>query len=453
MGTRLDSDNKQRSCGCLTSVSWTSDERVARRHPRGTSDQRHEFERDRDRILYSSAFHRLAGITQIVRAGEANVFHTRYQHTVKVAQVGRRLAQKLIVEQEDLAKARGLDPEVVEAACLAHDLGHPPFGHIGESVLDELVSKTDDDGFEGNAQSFRIVTKLAVRFPDFDGINLTRATLAACLKYPWFRNHEGKKHKKRSVYQSEKADFDFAREFHDHSSKTLEAELMDWADDVAYSVHDLEDFHRCNALPWQRVFSERDLIIDHALGTEDATPARRGELESAYERLNTMFTGTYESLLTEAYTGEREQREQLRRMTSHLIGMYIKGVTINPDPEAPVAVVFDQERRDEISILKQITRDYIIGSPTLAAQQHGQELIIDELYQCLFEAKDVPVGGGIEVPKILPIRLRYLKSLSGTSRARFVADCISSLSEAEAISLHGRLTGVATGSVLDPIVR
>src|SRR5690606_13136092 len=112
----------------------------------------------------------------------------------------------------------------------------------------------DDDGFEGNAQSFRIITKLAIRFPDVDGIDMTRATLAACLKYPWYRGKEGKKAKKWSVYKTEREDFDFARAHHEnHDEKTLEAELMDWADDVAYSVHDLEDFHRCNALPWQKV--------------------------------------------------------------------------------------------------------------------------------------------------------------------------------------------------------
>lgn len=124
-------------------MTWGDADRELRRYKNTTKDQRSEFERDRDRLLYSSAFHRLAGITQIVRAGEADVFHTRQQHTIKVAQIGRRLAQKLKEEQPEAAAARGLDPEVVEAACLAHDLGHPPFGHIGEYTLDELVRKTD----------------------------------------------------------------------------------------------------------------------------------------------------------------------------------------------------------------------------------------------------------------------------------------------------------------------
>lgn len=430
-------------------MAWTLAERQTRRHKNNTGDQRSEFERDRDRLLYSSAFHRLAGITQIVRAGEADVFHTRQQHTIKVAQVGRRLGQKLAKEQPAAAAHRGLDPEVVEAACIAHDLGHPPFGHIGEHTLDTLVKKHDDDGFEGNAQSFRIVTRLAVRFPDAPGIDMTRATLAACLKYPWFRSRTGKAAVKWSAYKSEEEDFRFARQFHEHESKTLEAELMDWADDVAYSVHDLEDFHRCNALPWQRVFADRTRIIDHALGADGGDAAKRKRLEAAYDRLKGFLEGTYTELLSEPYEGSREQREQLRRMTSTLIGKYIAAIKINEDPASETAVTFDQASVDEVQVLKQITRDYIIGSPILAAQQFGQQRIVEELYDALTNSHQGSEG----YPAFLPVRLRYLRPIARTSPARFVADCIASLSEAEAVGLHARLTGTSTGSVLDPIVR
>ncbi|MEY9531195.1 deoxyguanosinetriphosphate triphosphohydrolase family protein [Sinorhizobium fredii] len=445
----MDVERRCAGGGCLTNAGWSLDHRETRRHKDKNDglDQRTHFERDRDRLLYSSAFHRLAGITQIVRAGEANVFHTRQQHTLKVAQVGRRLAQKLLKEQKKAAAFRGLDPEVVEAACLAHDLGHPPFGHIGEHTLNELVTKHDDDGFEGNAQSFRIMTKLAIRFPDADGIDMTRATLAACLKYPWYRGKTGKQAKKWSVYKSERIDFEFAREHHAlHTEKTLEAELMDWADDVAYSVHDLEDFHRCNALPWQKVFAEKEKIIAHA---NRSHPVGEGRLKAAYERLKGFLEGTYTELLSEPYDGTREQREQLRRMTSQLIGTYIGAIKVNEDRSSDVAVTFDNNYVDEVHILKQITRDYIIGSPTLAAQQFGQQRIIRDLFDALTSSTDKATG----YPPFLPIRLRYLRPMAGTSPARFVADCIASLSESEAIALHSRLTGAVTGSVLDPIVR
>lgn len=431
-------------------MTWSTADRELRRHKNGLGDQRTEFERDRDRVLYSSAFQRLAGITQIVRAGEADVFHTRQQHSFKVGQVGRRLAQLLKRQQPNEADQHGLDPEVVEAACLAHDLGHPPFGHIGEKTLDSLVRRGgDQDGFEGNAQSFRILTKLAVRFTGEVGIDLTRATLAATLKYPWFRENKGTKSKKWSVYRSESEDFKFAREFHPGGNKTLEAELMDWSDDVAYSVHDLEDFHRCNAIPWRKIFDDPLPVLTHAVETLGEKPGVWKRIKRAHGRLDKHLRGNFEKLLTEPYEGSSEQREQLRRMTSQLIGKYINSVKISNASFGGKAVEFDRDAVDEVVVLKQITRDYIIGSPALLAQQHGQKRIITDLFNEISSAID----NRSEYPGFLPVRLRYLRDVAGVNNARFVADCIAGLSEREAIGLHGRLFGTATGSVLDPIVR
>jgi dGTPase len=432
-------------------LSWGAADRELRLHKNDSGDQRTEFERDRDRILYSSAFQRLAGITQIVRAGEADIFHTRQQHSIKVAQIGRRLAQSLLKNQRQEAEAHGLDPEVVEAACLAHDLGHPPFGHIGEKTLDKLVRQGgDQDGFEGNAQSFRILTKLAVRFPDAKGIDLTRATLAATLKYPWFRENSGPKSKKWSVYKTESEDFNFARKFFKGTNKSLEAELMDWSDDVAYSVHDLEDFHRCNAVPWRKIFDNPDIVLQHALESmpkKGVAVERR--LKKAYNNLEKHLRGNFESLLTQPYEGNAVQREQLRRMTSQLIGKYIHSIKIGSVAFGEKCVEFEESDLDEVIILKQITRDYIIGSPSLIAQQHGQKRIIEDLYREI----TMHLDHKSEYPAFLPVRMRYLRAIAETNNARFVADCIASLSEREAIALHARLFGTSTGSVLDPIVR
>lgn len=298
--------------------------RSERRHSITPEDQRNPFARDRDRILYSSAFRRLSGVTQIVRAGEVDVFHTRQQHTIKVAQVGRRLAEKCVEDSPELASAVGIHPEVVEAACLAHDLGHPPFGHIGERALNKLLeSHGDADGFEGNAQTFRIITKLAVRFEECGGLDLTRATLVATLKYPWTRDKENpNRRSKWSVYTSETDDFLFARQGLAHSSKTAEAELMDWADDIAYSVHDLEDFHRCGAIPWRLVFGEqRETIIKKAANAWFDAPLNAEErLRDAMSNLNAFIKGGFGSIFGEPYTGERHQRRELRNLTSELIG-------------------------------------------------------------------------------------------------------------------------------------
>lgn len=431
-------------------MAWTEEDRNLRRHKNSSKDQRFEFERDRDRLLYSSAFQRLAGITQIVRAGEADVFHTRQQHTIKVAQVGRRLAQHLQRTQPDEAKVHGLDPEVVEAACLAHDIGHPPFGHVGEHTLDHLVRDMGNtDGFEGNAQSFRIVTKLSVRFSEFPGMDLTRATLCAILKYPWFHGPSGKPSSKWSAYQTEQADFEFARQFFESKNRSLEAELMNWADDVAYSVHDLEDFHRCNAIPWQRIFDNGNVIIENAANSFDNVEAAKERLTAAYGRLMTYLEGGFSSLLLSPYEGTPEQREQTRRLTSNLINKFINGVEISDSPFDGETVVFDQDIKDEVAVLKQITRDYVISSAPLAAQQHGQKKIIEDLFGAIIKE----IGSHGQVPQFLPTRLRYLRELSPTGNARFVCDCIASLSERETVALHGRLFGLSAGSVLDPIVR
>ena len=174
-------------------------------------------------------------------AGERLNFHNRLTHSLEVAQIARRLAENVLeTRREEAAALGGIDPDVVEAAALAHDLGHPPFGHIAEKKLDELVlDANNSDGFEGNPQSFRVVTKLALRHQDFPGLNLTRATLNALLKYPWLRRAGGgPQYRKWGAYSSEDDEFQWARTLDPSSvdAKSPEAELMDWADDVAYSV-------------------------------------------------------------------------------------------------------------------------------------------------------------------------------------------------------------------------
>jgi dGTPase len=218
---------------------------------------------------------------------------------------------------------------------LAHDLGHPPFGHIGEKVLNELVEDHGQSGgFEGNAQSFRIITKLAVRLPDEDkpGLDLTRATLNATLKYPWMWDNKGKAAKKWSAYKSEKEDFDFARAGTPEKQPCLEAALMDWCDDVAYSAHDLEDFQRCSAIPWASIFEDPSAVIKHAAEAQNSTKSADTitRLTNVWKDLEAGLKGQFESLLLSRYDGGREQREQLRRMTSELIGTYIHAPKINP---------------------------------------------------------------------------------------------------------------------------
>jgi dGTPase len=214
-------------------------------------------ERDRDRVMYSTAFQRLAGITQVVPVSAGGAAHSRLTHSLKVAQVARRLAQRVTKHNEDWT--RELDPDSVEAAALAHDLGHPPFGHIGEEEINAYALLSGAaDGFEGNAQSFRLVTRLAQRWPTVDGeefgLNLTRRTLDGLLKYPWLRNADHtERSRKFGAYRADEHAFSWVREARTPERRSPAAAVMDWADDLTYAVHDMEDFFRAGLIPLDRL--------------------------------------------------------------------------------------------------------------------------------------------------------------------------------------------------------
>jgi dGTPase len=271
------------------------------------SDSRFPCARDRDRVLYSAEFTRLAGVTQVSDKEPGVVLHNRLTHSLKVAQVARRIAERL---KEDRESARNpvvnvMSPDAVETGALAHDLGHPPFGHVAEQVLDKAAESFG--GFNGNAQSFRIVVRLsvgrrdrtklsdsAVSLDPRQGLNLTRGSLNAILKYPWSRDdYDAYRRKKFGIYANEADVFAWVRRSTakaasvapQESRRSLEAAIMDWSDDVTYAVHDFQDFVTAGAIQIDRLAdrsSDEYVRFDSYLAEDDRDPD--GQLRAAEHR-------------------------------------------------------------------------------------------------------------------------------------------------------------------------
>ena len=420
-------------------------------------DQRNRFQRDRDRILYTSAFRRLAWVTQVVSSWEGEPFHNRLTHTLEVAQIGRRLAENLSREQpQEAEEIGGVDPEVVEAAALAHDLGHPPFGHAAERELDRLMRDAGvPDGFEGNAQTFRVLTKLAIRSTEFPGLNLCRATLNAVLKYPWHRQtFPERRQQKWGAYGAESGEFAWVRGPEPRDTrKCAEAELMDFADDIAYAIHDVEDFYRAGLIPLDRLVrydAEVDKFLEGAFTSlqksGQTVPYEKSDCRDAFQELLGAFP------TPEPYEGNRQQRANLRSMTAGLIGRYVNAISLNVPAVQDVPFVQIRDyAKIEIFVFKQLTWHYVIDNVALASQQYGQRRIIRELFEIFADACE---SGQLD---IFPPSHRELLEQTGNgtkeSRLRIVADLLSGMTEQQAIAMHQRLTGVSLGTVMNAIVR
>jgi dGTPase len=421
----------------------TKQEPTSHRHEEDAPENRSEAERDHDRILYTSALQRLAGITQIASVETGFTIHNRLTHTLKVAQVARRLSKRL-----------GLDAdgqETAAAAALAHDLGHPPFGHLAEKALNEQAK--DWGGFEGNAQSFRIVTFLALRSDDYRGLNLTQRTLNAILKYPWLRDLDDKKRSKKwGAYFSEQEDFDFARVLSTDEKRSIEAQIMDWSDDVTYAVHDLEDFFRIGLIPLEPLSDSNgrerknlwaSLFVDDKQSELNERLTGRFEPDELAAALDTIFSGAFYGV--EPYRGSQEDRINLRYSTSYLIGEFIQAVSLNGD-------TFDIDRaiKAQVAVLKELAWFYVINDPSLATIQRGQRCIVEELHEIYCDAVCDRYKW-----QLFPLGLRELIPLfpEQHDRLRLATDFVASLTEQMAYELHHRLTGVSSGSILDAPAR
>ncbi|MGX2997343.1 deoxyguanosinetriphosphate triphosphohydrolase [Streptomyces sp. JNUCC 64] len=404
------------------------------------------FQRDRARVLHSAALRRLAGKTQVVTPGSAGPAwdpspRTRLTHSLECAQVGR-----------ELGAALGCDPDLVEAACLAHDMGHPPFGHNGEQALNEVAA--DCGGFEGNAQSLRLLTRIEPkRFapppgaapgaePVSVGLNLTRAALDAATKYPWPRGGHPRDpaSPKFGVYEDDRPVFDWVREGAPEGRVCFEAQVMDWSDDVAYSVHDLEDGLHAGHVDPDALRSAPERRDVFAVAARRYAPAGTGpeELAAALDRL------LGQEWWPHGYDGSAVAQAGLKDATSQLIGRFClaaeDATRARWDPDRTgvrltryaASLVVPRETVLECAVLKAVADRYVMQRADQERIRAGQRVVVAELAEAL--VRRAPDGLDPQ------FRALFERAPDDRARKRVIVDQIASLTDASAAALHARLT-------------
>jgi dGTPase len=399
------------------------DRLVAEPPKRVEAPERTAFERDRARVVHAAAFRRLAGKTQVVGPETDDFVRNRLTHSLEVAQVAR-----------DVSRALGSQPDIAETAALAHDLGHPPFGHNGERALAELSGACG--GFEGNAQTLRLLTRLEAKTVDADGrsvgLNLTRATLDACTKYPWPRDHAGPESvaEKFGFYDDDKPVFGWLRDGAPGTNQCIEAQIMDFADDVAYSVHDVED---------GVVAARVDLtLIDPPAVWE--TVRHWYVPDATDDRLDEVLAGlrTMGSWPTAPHDGGRAALAALKNLTSDLIGRLcgaVQHATFAADPGPFVRyeadLVVPEDTRLEMAVLKGIAAHYVMQAQDRLDLMARQRELLAELVAVLVD------HGRDDLQ--LSFARDWDEATDDAARLRVVIDQVACLTDASAVAWHERL--------------
>lgn len=398
---------------------------LAERHE---SRRRTAYARDRARLLHSSALRRLAAKTQVLSpASGVNFARNRLTHSLEVAQIGREIATNL-----------RLDPDIVDTACLAHDLGHPPFGHNGEKALDAWAD--DCGGFEGNAQTLRIVSRLEPKVVTGEGrplgLNLTRACLDASVKYPWSRE-EGLSRgtRKFGYYEDDEPIFRWLREGAVDGRTPIEAQVMDLSDDIAYSVHDFEDAIMEGFIPLKELaLPENRPAMLFTASDWSGGKFSEEELDEALCRLEALPVW-----MTDADDDARRVQASLKNLTSQLIGRFARAATAATEEEHGqgvliryrAGVVIPREIKAEIALLKGIVAGFIMSADARQPIYARQRELLTELCDRLWESGD---------EHLEPMfRLDFAQAADDTARKRVIVDQIASLTDPGAIAWYSRL--------------
>jgi dGTPase len=482
-----------------------------------------EFRVDLERIRFSPYFSRLSTVTQVIpQAGSGTVIHNRLTHSLKVTAVARSIAMGLRAGGPDPASRErlrtveelgGCDPVVVQAAASAHDIGHPPFGHLGEQALDRLARGRFrlPDGFEGNAQTFRILTTLDSCDAAARGLNLTAAVRAAVLKYPWtrdeWRGHEripahrrprgvgsdlANGAQKYSAYTLNAAEMSEVKRAYPNigeRQQTVECSVMDIADDIAYSVHDLDDFYRAGILQHTAVTAELEgwLAGSAALSAVPQDELERSfrapgySLELTWRRAKErdawiadedafhdavlrVQEGLVDGLLSVPYDGGIAVDHTVAAFTSYWIDRLKASVRVERHPDVRSGhVSLAPDAWHDVVVLKFVHARFVLDRPDLTIYQRGQARVIASLVEGfaawlddpddaaraprrLTDLVEVTTADYQELMRSAPHLLGTDASEDGVARlgrARAIVDYIASFTDAQALSAASLLSGAS----------
>ncbi|MFD5224401.1 deoxyguanosinetriphosphate triphosphohydrolase family protein [Microbacterium sp. NPDC058342] len=458
-----------------------------------------QFRVDVERIRFSPFYSRLSAVTQVIsQAGAGLAVHNRLTHSVKVAAVARAIATHLSTRDDEasrvVAELGGAHPVVVQAAAAAHDLGHPPFGHLGEQTLDRLARSRFglSEGFEGNAQTYRILTRLDEHDRPGVGLNLTAAVRAAVLKYPWRRGEGGARRggaSKFSYYAVDERDARQALSAYpliERGQQSVECSIMDISDDIAYSLHDLDDFYRAGLLnpatlsaefrTWRRGLAQLRAADEQTLAADTRTPGHSLELlwrrlqskdawiadpDAFSEAVAKVSSAVIDELVAEPFDGSLASERGLARFTTAWIARLQSSIEVHRHPDVRSGhVALNRQSWHEVAVLKFLHERFILERPDLAVYQRGQASVLERLVGGFAAWLDDPRDARraprrlIDLVELATDDYRRLRTdaperveartdtdLESLARGRGIIDYVASLTDTQALSLDALLAG------------